>query len=85
MRMIILICFFAVLNVGSFLLGIAYRKKVAEAKLGAAENEAKSISFAFSTEALLERFESINEFLKLTAGNPNYTLLVAHLCAKLKH
>ena len=49
------------------------------------ENEAKAVSFAFSTEALLERFESINEFLKLTAGNPNYTLLVAHLCAKLKH
>ena len=48
------------------------------------ENEAKSISFAFSTEALLERFDSINEFLKLTAGNPNYTLLVAHLCTKLK-
>ena len=48
------------------------------------ESEAKSVSFAFSIEALLERFESINEFLKLTAGNPNYTLLVAHLCAKLK-
>ncbi len=48
------------------------------------ENEAKAVSFAFSTEALLERFESINEFLKLTTGNPNYTLLVAHLCAKLK-
>lgn len=48
------------------------------------ENEARSVSFAFSAEALLERFESINEFLKLTAGNPNYTLLVAHLCAKLK-
>lgn len=48
------------------------------------ENEAKNVSFAFSVEALLERFENINEFLKLTAGNPNYTLLVAHLCATLK-
>lgn len=48
------------------------------------ENEAKAVSFAFSTEALLQRFESVNEFLKLTAGNPNYTLLVAHLCARVK-
>ena len=62
-------------------LSLKYNGKVLIKEL---ESEAKAVSFAFSTEALLERFESINEFLKLTAGNPNYTLLVAHLCAKLK-
>ncbi len=43
---IILICalaFFALLNIASFFCGIAYRKKIAEAKLGSAEKEAKSI------------------------------------------
>ena len=63
-------------------LSLKYNGKVLVKEL---ENEAKSVSFAFSTEALLERFESVNEFLKLTSGNPNYTLLVAHLCAKLKY
>lgn len=62
-------------------LSLKYNGKVLVKEL---ENEAKSVSFAFSTEALLERFESVNEFLNLTSGNPNYTLLVAHLCAKLK-
>ena len=63
-------------------LSLKYNGKVLVKEL---ENEAKSVSFAFSTEALLERFESVNEFLNLTSGNPNYTLLVAHLCAKLKY
>ena len=43
---IILICalaFFALLNIASFFAGIAYRKKIAEAKLGSAEKEAKNI------------------------------------------
>ena len=43
---IILICalaFFALLNIASFFCGIAYRKKIAEAKLGSAEKEAQSI------------------------------------------
>ena len=43
---IILICavaIFALLNIASFFCGVAYRKKIAEAKLGSAEMEAKSI------------------------------------------
>ena len=48
------------------------------------ENEAQSIAYSFSTEKLLERYESVNELLKLTEGYPNYTLLSAQLCAKLK-
>lgn len=41
--LIIIAVIFALLNVLSFYLGIVYRKKVAEAKLGSAEEEAKSI------------------------------------------
>lgn len=48
------------------------------------ENEAHSVAHSFSSEKLLERFDSINELLKLTEGYPNYTLLSAQLCAKLK-
>ncbi len=43
---IILICaaaFFALLNIASFFIGVAYRKKIAEAKLGSAEKEASKI------------------------------------------
>ena len=41
--LIIIAAIFAVLNILSFYLGVVYRKKVAEAKLGSAEEEAKSI------------------------------------------
>ncbi len=41
--LIIVAVIFALLNVLSFYLGVVYRKKVAEAKLGSAEEEAKSI------------------------------------------
>jgi len=41
--LIVIAVIFALLNVVSFRLGIAYRKKIAEAKLGSAEAEAKSI------------------------------------------
>lgn len=43
---IVLICvlvLLAALNVVSFFLGVAYRKKIAEAEFGSAENQAKSI------------------------------------------
>lgn len=48
------------------------------------ESEAEKTGYSFSTEKLLERFESVNELLRLTEGYPNYTLLSAQLCAKLK-
>ena len=41
--LIIIAAIFALLNILSFYLGVVYRKKVAEAKLGSAEEEAKSI------------------------------------------
>ncbi len=49
------------------------------------ENEAKSVAYSFSQESLLKKYESVNELLKLTDGYPNYTLLSAQLCAKLKN
>jgi DNA polymerase III gamma/tau subunit len=47
-------------------------------------DEARKIAFSFSTEKLLSLYESMNELIRLTEGYPNYTLLVAQLCAKLK-
>ncbi|MBO7179578.1 MAG: hypothetical protein J6V78_04480 [Clostridia bacterium] len=48
------------------------------------ENQAESVAYSFSQEGLLTRYEDVNELLRLTQGNPNYTLLAAQLCAKLK-
>lgn len=49
------------------------------------ESEAEGVAFSFSSEKLLSRYESMNELLRLTEGYPNYTLLTAQLCAKLKN
>ena len=48
------------------------------------ENESQNVAYSFSSDKLLERYESVTELLKLTDGYPNYTLLSAQLCAKLK-
>ena len=41
--LIIVAAFFAVMSVVSFFIGVAYRKKIAEAEIGSAEEKAKSI------------------------------------------
>ncbi len=48
------------------------------------EEPAEEIANSLSLATLLKHYESTNDLLKLTAGNPNYPLLVAQLCAKLK-
>lgn len=59
-------------------------KKGGSALIKELENEAESISFSFPAEKILEKFESVNEILGLTQGYPNYSLLIAQLCAKLR-
>ena len=49
------------------------------------EQEAEKIAYSFPVATLLNYYESANELLKLTQGNPNYNLLVAQLCVKLRN
>lgn len=48
------------------------------------EESALKTADSFSLAKLLKYYEISDELLKLTSGNPNYALLVAQLCAKLK-
>ncbi|MBR2875553.1 MAG: hypothetical protein IKC01_00270 [Clostridia bacterium] len=47
-------------------------------------SETEKISYSFSTEKLLGFYDNMNELIRLTEGYPNYTLLSAQICAKLK-
>ncbi len=49
------------------------------------EAEAERVAQAFAVSTLLNFYESTNELLKLTQGNPNYNLLVAQLCVNLRN
>jgi DNA polymerase III gamma/tau subunit len=49
------------------------------------EQEAEKVAFSFPVSTLLNYYESTNELLKLTQGNPNYNLLVAQLCVNLRN
>lgn len=46
--------------------------------------ETRALCERFSVDGLLKMYDSVNELLKLCESYPNYTLLAAVLCARLK-
>lgn len=48
------------------------------------KEETQRVAFASATERLFESYRDMNELARSTEGNPNYTLLTAVLCLKLK-